>query len=135
MSDTPSPENRATRVMSPPERSFPLIAVFHLATLWASMVACVDGKLLRDALGRTNDSPGFAVGLAVSAALGGAVLGAAIGLGQLRRWRGALVGGAIGGLYGLAILGVFVAPASLARGMAAAGVLLITTVTVRAHSS
>ena len=73
--------------------------------------------------------------IAIAAAvLGAGVLGATIGLGQFRMWQSAFKGFVVGAVGGVAILCVYVAPASIDRTMAAAGVLLFATILVRARA-
>jgi hypothetical protein len=117
------------------ERSFPLIALVQLATYWATIVACIEGQALSKALDDAARWPAVAVGLTSLAVLVGSALGFVIGLGQLRMWRSAWAGAGVGALYGLAILAVYVAPASILQAVAAAGVLLITTIAFRIRSA
>jgi hypothetical protein len=117
------------------ERSFPLIALMQLATFWATIVACVDGKELAKAVDQIAERPAVAAQLILLAVTLGAGVGFAVGLGQLRMWRNAVAGAGVGILYGIAILAVYVAPASIQQAAAAAGVLLATTIAFRIRSA
>jgi hypothetical protein len=117
------------------ERSFPLIALVQLATFWATIVACVDGKELAKAVDQMWERPAVAAQLILLAVTLGAGVGFAVGLGQLRMWRNAVAGASVGILYGIAILAVYVAPASIQQAAAAAAVLLATTIAFRIRSA
>jgi hypothetical protein len=117
------------------ERSFPLIALVQLATFWATIVACIDGEALGKALDEAPRWPAIAAWLTSLAIAVGAALGFVIGLGQLRMWRSAWAGAGVGALYGLAILAVYVAPAPIEQAVAAAGVLMITTIAFRIRAA
>lgn len=117
------------------ERSFPLIALFQLATFWATIVACIDGEALGKALDDAPRWPAIAAWLTSLAVVVGASLGFVVGLGQLRMWRSAWAGAGVGALYGVAILAVYVAPASIEQAVAAAGVLMATTIAFRIRSA
>jgi hypothetical protein len=117
------------------ERSFPLIALVQLATFWATIVACIDGEALGKALDDAARWPALAGGLLGLAVAVGAAIGFAVGLGQLRMWRSAWAGAGVGALYGVAILAVYVAPAPIPQAIAAAGVLLMTTIVFRIRSA
>jgi hypothetical protein len=116
------------------ERSFPLVAVFHLATFWAAMAACVDGAALFKTLNQPWQWDGPAQ-VAAAVLLAIVLFGAAVGLGQLRMWRSAAAGALFGALYGPTMLAVYVAPASIGRGLAAAGLLIVTTLAFRLHAA
>jgi hypothetical protein len=116
------------------ERSFPLIAVFHLATFWAAMLACIDGT----ALGKRLREPwelDWRVAIVVGVLLAAVLFGAAVGLGQVRMWRSAALGAFIGVLYGPTMLVVYVAPAPISRGIAAAALLTVTTLALRIRAA
>jgi hypothetical protein len=117
------------------EQSFPLIMMFQLATFWAAVAACVDGKALVEALRATGSDPLEEAIVAAAAGVGGALLGFIVGLSQVRRWRSAAVGAFVGFWYGLVILAVYVAPAPLERGLAAAAVIAVTTLAIRIRSA
>lgn len=138
--DQLDPANKGAPVASSgavQEGSFPLIALFQLATFLAAMVACIDGGKLGEALGRSRDAAELAINVAIAAAgcLPMAFIGFVVGLGQLRMWRSAVVGGAIGALYGLMIMALYVAPAPIERGAAAAAMLVLTTIAFRVRSA
>ena len=138
MSETPpevadSSSNReAPAVLN---RSFPLVVLFQLATCSAALLACVDGP----ALGRAIDSPAavdpFIVTAVVGVVIAGGLIGALTGLGQIQKWRSAVLGLLVGSLSGLLILCVYAAPASVGRMAAAAAVILLSTVAVRLRSA
>jgi len=131
-----SPERGQTERPAPVrERSFPLIALLQLATFLAAVVSCIDGPELARVLAKARGEPLLLVIAPLGACLALGLLGAVIGLGQLRRWRSALVGGGVGGAYGLAMLAVYVAPASLERAVAAAAVLVLTTIAIRIRAA
>lgn len=116
------------------QRSFPLVALLQLATFWAALAACIDGKALTTQMNRAPDQPVVAAVAGVFAALAGVVLGFAVGLGQLRMWRSAATGAAVGMVYGLVVMAVYVAPAPLERAAAAAAMLVLTTIAFRVGS-
>jgi hypothetical protein len=134
-----SPDDKSRATAEPAtvlqERSFPLIALFQLATYWATIVACIDGAALGKELDAAQRWPAVAVGLTALAVLVGAALGFVVGLGQLRMWRSAWIGAGVGALYGVAILAVYVAPAPILQAAAAAGVLMATTIAFRVRSA
>jgi hypothetical protein len=117
------------------ERRFPLVALLQLATFWAVIVACVDGAALSAAVDSIPRRPWLAAALLAVALVVGGGLGFVVGLGQLRMWRNAVAGAGVGMLYGIAVLAVYVAPASLAQCLAAAAVLLATTLVLRIRSA
>jgi hypothetical protein len=136
---SPHGEASAGRKFSAPyQRSFPLIALFQLATCWAALAMCVDGNRLRDVLNPQGNilywswEPWLAV---TGAALPAALLGFILGLGQLRMARGAGLGLLVGGLCGLALLAVYVAPAPPMRVAAASALVLATTIAFRVRSA
>jgi hypothetical protein len=116
------------------ERSFPLIAVFHLATFWAAMLACIDGAALGKIL-RGRWEWGWDAAIVVAALFAAMFFGAAVGLGQVRMWRSAALGAFIGVLYGPTMLAVYLAPAPITRGLAAAGLLTLTTLVFRIRAA
>jgi hypothetical protein len=138
MSQTPpevkasSSHREAIRVLN---RSFPLVVLFQLATCSAALLACVDGP----ALGQAIDGPSAAMPLALAAVVGvvitGGLIGALTGLGQIQKWRSAVLGFFVGSLSGLLILCVYAAPAPVSRMAAAAAVILLSTVAVRLRSA
>lgn len=116
------------------QQSFPLVALMQLATFWAALAACIDGDLLTTAMDRAPSQPLIAAVVGCIAALAGALLGFAIGLGQLRMWRSGATGAVVGMFYGLVVLAIYVAPAPLERAAAAAAMLVLTTVALRIGS-
>jgi hypothetical protein len=117
------------------EQSFPLVALLQLATYLAAMAACVDGKELVARLHGIGDEPIPAAMVALMAAGICGTIGLVIGLGQLRRWRSALAGGAFGAAVGLAILAVYIAPAPPLHTLGAAGLMLVSTLIIRLRAA
>lgn len=117
------------------EQSFPLIMMFQLATFWAAVAACVDGKALVEVLRNSAGDPLEEAIAAAAAGVGGALLGFIVGMSQVRRRPYAVVGAFVGLWYGLVILAVYVAPAPLERGLAAAAVIAVTTLAIRIRSA
>jgi hypothetical protein len=109
------------------EQSFPLIALLQLATFMAAITACVDSKALLKRVDQAAQNP-------LEAAAVGAI-GFLIGLGQLRMARSALVGGAVGAAFGLAILAIYLAPAPPIRTAGAVAVLLVSTIAIRVRAA
>ena len=58
-----------------------------------------------------------------------------IGLGQRRRFRSALIGAAAGALFGLLMLAVYAAPASIERCSGGIAMVLISTIVLRANAA
>jgi len=116
------------------QQSFPLVALMQLATFWAALAACIDGNVLTTEMDRAPEQPIIAAVVGGIAAIAGAILGFAVGLGQLRMWRSAAAGAVVGMFYGLVVLAIYVAPAPLERAAAAAAVLVLTTIALRIGS-
>ena len=117
------------------ERAFPLLALIQLVTFWAALAACVDGpRLFELALDGLN-TPWLSLSVAAGAILTGTLLGALVGVGQLRYGRGILVGSLIGALYGGTLAAIYAAPAHLYRWVFAAAVLLLSTIAFRIRSA
>jgi hypothetical protein len=117
------------------QRSFPLVALLQLATFGAALGACIDGGKLADATGALAEREFVAWALLAAAAALGACLGFFVGLGQLKMWRSALGGAAVGLVTGLAILAVYVAPAPIPRVASAAAVIIVTTLAIRCRAA
>jgi hypothetical protein len=112
--------------------SFPLIALLQLASFTTVLVACIDGRDLRQVIASQSYE---VLGIAVLASI---VIGFAVvlfGFGWSRLGRSALVAAAIGGLHGPAVLAAYAAPAPFLRAFAAIGVLVLSTVVLRVRSS
>ncbi len=138
MKQPPDPSNAVDKFVAPTtvqERSFPLVALLQFATFWAAMAACIDGRELGAALDRIPEQPIAAALVAAFAVSVSGLLGFAVGLGQLRMWRSAAAGAAVGMLYGIIVLAVYVAPAPLERAAAAAAILVVTTIAFRIGSA
>jgi hypothetical protein len=116
-------------------RSFPLVVLLQLATVCAALLACVDGS----AVWRVYDAPNVGTTVQVLAMFGvllaGGVIGALVGLGQIRKWRSALLGFFFGALSGFLIMCIYAAPASVTRIAAAAAVIVLSTVIVRLRAA
>ena len=113
------------------ERSFPLIALLQLATFLAALVSCIDSRKLSRQLGFMSDEPLMAAAALIGACCLVGLVGLIVGASQLRMKRSALAGAGVGALYGLVILAIFIAPASLLHAAAAAAMALLTTIAIR----
>lgn len=117
------------------EQSFPLIALLQLATFMAAIMACVDSKALLKSIDQASQNPLEAAIVVLLAAAAVGAIGFIIGLGQLRMARSALVGGAVGAAFGLAILAIYLAPAPPVRTAGAVAVLLVSTIAIRVRAA
>ena len=117
------------------EQSFPLIALLQLATFMAAITACVDSKALLKSVDQAAQDPLEAAAVILLAAAAVGAIGFIIGLGQLRMARSALVGGAVGAAFGLAILAIYLAPAPQIRTAGAVAVLLVSTIAIRVRAA
>ena len=123
----------APRQSRPHEQSFPLVSMVQLVTLCVAMVMCIDGAQFRKHASRAQT---VEVAIVVSVAGGlGASVGAAIGLGQIRKWRGMFICGATGFLMGILMAATFTAPARPAQATAACLLPLVTTVILRVRAA
>ena len=111
--------------------SFPLIALLQLAAFSAALVACIDGRGLREVVAQ-KELTTLAVALLVSMTAG--FVAVLIGFGHLSRWRTALAAASIGALHAPAILAAYAAPAPFWRAGPAVAVLLISTIVLRVRS-
>jgi hypothetical protein len=112
--------------------SFPLIALLQLASFTAVLVACIDGRELRQEIASANY---IVVGTAalVSSFLG--FIAVILGFGWSRLGRTALVAAVIGSLHGPAFLAAYAAPAPFIRAFPAIAVLVLSTILLRVRSS
>jgi hypothetical protein len=117
------------------DRTFPLVALLQLATFWAALAACVDGAQLRSLAGQFPDRWWLGLSMIAAAVAAGAGIGLVLGLGQLRPVRNAIAGMAVGSACGAALLAAYAAPAPPDRGMAAAAMLLATTIALRVRAA
>jgi hypothetical protein len=117
------------------DRAFPLIALLQLATFFAALAACVDGERLLVLAGEFPQNPWVGLALIVAAIAGGGGLGLILGLGQLRPARSAVIGIAVGVACGVTLLAAYAAPAPPVRGLAAAAMLLGTTILFRMRAA
>ncbi len=115
-------------------RSFPLLVLLQLATCWAALIACVDGPALGQHIDMERWS-GAAWAAIVGAILVGAVLGLIAGLSHIGKKRGAITGLVLGAVAGLTILCVYMAPAPIERIVAAAALVVLSTVIVRVRAA
>ena len=125
----------ATRLAAVSDRSFPVAALVHLATFCAALLACIDGRTLQAAVAGLADEPPSGRVEVIGALLAGGVLGALVGLGQLKVWSGAVKGFCSGALCGAVILGVYTAPSSLERALAAPMLVLLAPIAMRLRSA
>lgn len=116
-------------------RSFPLIALVQLATYLAAIAACIDGRALYKLFDQAGAEPLIAASMILGAACTVGLIGVVIGTSQLHMNRSALAGGAVGAMYGVVILAVYVAPAPIERSAAAAAMLLLTTIAFRIRAA
>ena len=114
----------------PIEGGFPLAAIVLLVTTVAALLACIDMPKVRAGLDEIEGGFRFLIGLAITFAVGAGV-GGVIGLMGPRRQGGLVLGGAIGGLASFMLVPLTLAPASLWRCLAAAGLLVVTSIVVR----
>lgn len=117
------------------EHSFPLISMIQLVTLTIALVTCIEGPELLRLLGSLQGSGNYVVTAVVAAGFFGLLIGAAIGLGQIRQWRSMLFCGAVGFVAGILILAIYAAPAKPAQAITAALLPLVTTVAMRIRSA
>jgi hypothetical protein len=117
------------------EHSFPLISMIQLVTLTIALVTCIDGPELLRLLGSLQGSGHYVVAAVMAAGFFGLLIGAAIGLGQIRQWRSMLFCGAVGFVTGILILAIYAAPAKPAQAITAALLPLVTTIAMRIRSA
>ena len=123
------------------ERSFPLVALMQLGAVIAAIVVCIDGPRLWELFQRIGDEPWagdglwIALALIATAMISSGVIGLVVGLGQRRRFRSALIGAAAGALFGLLMLAIFAAPASLERCAGGIAMVLLSTIALRASAA
>jgi hypothetical protein len=127
----------ATRPRAPvqQDQSYPLISIVQLVTFCVALMTCIDFKSFVAAL----TSPGRiglleVIGAITAVSAIGIVIGAAIGLGQLRRGRSMLLCGIAGATVSLLILATFAAPAPPAQALAASLLPLVTTIILRSRT-
>lgn len=114
------------------EQSFPLSSFFQLITFFVALVVCIDSGDLSDVLSeaRRGDVADF-LKLALLSGLVGLAIGASIGLGHIRKWRGMLLCGLSGTTVGILMFAVYLAPAQPAQAFSASLVPLVTTILIR----
>jgi hypothetical protein len=138
MSQTNAPAP-ADRSPAPPvanaDRSFPLIALMQLATCWAALAACVDGAWVRERLNAPGVTWGDVIPLVLASVLAGGAIGVAIGFGQIRKWRSSALGFVAGGAFGVTLAAVYAGPAPLGRALAAAVLIVGTTILPRVRAA
>lgn len=117
------------------EQSFPLISVIQLATLTIAMITCINGPKLLFVLANLSGDDYLALTTIATAGFFGMIIGAAIGLGHIRKWRSMLFCGVVGSAAGFLILAIYVAPANPAQAITAAILPLVTTLAIRFRSA
>lgn len=111
------------------EQAFPLAALISLLTSVVALLVCIDGRDLGEAVDKAPvEQVLFSMG---GALLFGALFGACIGCGTIRRTRGILVCGAAGALAALATLAACVAPGPLAPSIVAVFLPVVTVFAIR----
>ncbi len=117
------------------EQSYPLISIVQLVTYCVALVTCVDFKKLSDVLKsvQTADQLNVVLLVLVAGILGFAI-GAAIGLGQLRKWRSMFLCGTTGAMVTMLIVATYAAPARPAQAFAACLLPLVTTLFLRSRT-
>ena len=130
-----APAAAVTPATAETERSFPLVALMQLGAVIAAIVVCIDGPRLWELFQQIGDAPWIALGLIATAMISSGVIGLVIGLGQRRRFRSALIGAAAGALFGLLMLAIFAAPASLERCAGGIAMVLFSTIALRANAA
>ena len=140
MNEETSPILASTAASVPPSgmetgRSFPLVALMQLGAVIAAIVVCIDGPRLRILVQQIDEAPGTALALITTATISSGAIGLVIGLGQRRRFRSALVGAAAGALFGLLMLAIFAAPASMERCAGGIAMVLLSTIALRANAA
>ena len=130
-----SPAVIVTTATTETERSFPLVALMQLGAVVASIVVCIDGPRLWELFQQIGDAPWIALALGTAAMISSGVIGLVVGLGQRRRLQSALIGAAAGALFGLLMLAIFAAPASLERCAGGIAMVLLSTIILRANAA
>jgi len=130
-----APARSAAQPTAGKMRSFPLLALVQLATYLAALTACIDGRAFYTRLGQAASDPIIAVSFVLGIACLVGLVGVVIGASQLQLNRSALVGGAVGALYGIVILAVYAAPAPIERAAAAAALTVLTTIAFRIRAA
>lgn len=130
-----TPVHSASAGQTETERSFPLVALMQLGAVIGAIVVCIDGPRLWKLFQRIGEEPWAAVALIATAIVSSGVIGLVIGLGQRRRFRSALIGAAAGALFGLLMLAVYAAPASIERCSGGIAMVLISTIALRANAA
>jgi len=113
------------------EASYPLISIVQLVTFCISLVVCLDGPKLSEHFSKVKYNPESVLPPILLSLLFGFLVGATIGLGQIRNWQGMFLCSATGTLVSALIILIYVAPAKPAQAVAAALLPLLTTVAVR----
>lgn len=121
-----------SRELNQSEQSFPLTSIVQLFTYCVALVTCVDfktcAKRLNDAL---SSSPENVFAALAGATMVGFVIGAMIGLGQIRKWQSMFLSGTVGTIVGALLLATYTAPARPAQAIAASILPLASTILLR----
>lgn len=124
---TPTPREVVRR-----EQSFPLLSIVQLVTYCVALVSCINFKKLGKQIDTVPSvDAAWMVAMPVAAVLLGFLLGASIGLGQIRKWRGFFLCGMVGAMIGLLILATFAAPAEPLQACFACMLPLVSTLVLR----
>lgn len=117
------------------EQSFPLIVFVQLITFSVALVTCIDFKALSGPM-RTASRLGWPelLVLIFSFMLLGLLIGASVGLGQIRKWRSLVLCGATGVVIALLMLAAFAAPAQPLQACFACLLPLLSTFVVRVRT-
>ncbi len=118
------------------EQSFPLIAVVQLVTFSVALVSCINFEALRRQMDRVvlDDLVGVLTPYVLTSLMG-FIIGAAVGLGQVRKWRGFFLGGPVGAVVGLLIVFAFASPAPPLQACFACSLPLLSTIILRFRTS
>jgi len=117
------------------ERSFPLTSLIQLFTFYIALLVCLDSSKLKVRFTYLQIDSMDLWATVLLAGLFGSLIGASVGLGQIRKWRGMLFCGANGSIIGVLILAIYAAPAKPAQAISAALLPLLTTLVLRVRTS
>jgi hypothetical protein len=112
---------------------YPLAAVVLLVTTVAALLACIDMPKVRQGIREMDVEVSHVVGLVFFAAWG-AGLGGVLGFMRPRRFAGALLGALLGALMSILLVPLTLAPANLVQCLVAMGLLVVTSIVVRASA-
>lgn len=130
-----TPDRPASTGATETERSFPLVALLQLGAVLGAIVVCIDGPKLWKVSERIGDEPLIALAIVMTAMISVGFIGLTVGLGQRRRFRSALVGFTAGAAFGLVLLAILAAPASIERCSSGIAMVLISTILLRVNAA